>query len=492
MRASMAPTLSERILARASGLKEVCAGDFVEARVNLAMAHESARLAIVGLNEIFREGRPWRHGPGLDPTNAPAGWTRNRGRVHRGRRARVWDPSRIVIILDHRAPAESEESASVHRLIRDFVREQGIRSFYDVGEGVCHQVLAEEGHVLPGTLIVGSDSHTTTHGALGAFATGIGATEMAAVWATGKIWLRVPATIKVSLRGRLGRGVTAKDAALYLVKELGAGGAEYRAIEFWGALGAMSISSRMTLCNMAVEAGAKAAMVPPDARTLAFLRAAPPGSPARYWIKTAAARRRSAGEWMESCGGSGRMFRACLGMREYREEAGEDGAVYERELELNLSSLEPQVACPHSVDNVKDIRDVEGIEIDQAFLGSCTNGSLEDLQAAARILRKRRVQKGVRLIVAPASRRVYIVGLRRGLIATLVGAGALVLSPGCGPCLGAHMGLLAPGEVCISTTSRNFRGRMGSHQAEIYLASPVTVAASAASGRITDPRRMLG
>ena len=477
----MAPTLSGLILARASGRREVRPGEIVEARVELALSHESARLAIRSFLEIFDArkdgGEGGASGPERDGRVEGCGGHKGgvRGAGSEGAQsgaapARVWDPRRIVIVLDHRTPAESVESASVHREIREFVREQGIRGFYDVGEGICHQVLVERGHVLPGMLVVGTDSHTTTHGALGAFATGIGATEMAGVWATGRIWLRVPDAVRVRLEGRFGRGVSAKDAALLLVKTLGAGGAEYRAIEFGGSAGReMSIPSRMTLCNMAMEAGAKAAMFPPDARTWEFLRAEAgvgrgSGPGARSWRRE---------------------------LRRIGGRDGADGADYEEDMELDVSRLGPQVACPNSVDNVREVREVEGTEVAQAFLGSCTNGRLEDLEAAARILRGRRVARGVRFIVAPASRRVYLRALERGVMGALVGAGACVVSPGCGPCLGAHMGLLAPGEVCISTSNRNFRGRMGSPEALIYLASPETVAASAVRGRVTDPRALV-
>ncbi|MGQ9582310.1 MAG: 3-isopropylmalate dehydratase large subunit [Thermoplasmatota archaeon] len=449
----MALTLSEKLLARAAGTREAHAGEFVQARVDLAMSHENTRLVIRSFLEMLGVEGP-----------QPAG---RRPGARGGGRAEVWDPRRIVIVFDHRAPAECEETAAAHEMVRRFAAEQGITALYDVGSGVCHQVLAETGLAAPGSLVVGTDSHTTTLGALGAFATGVGATEMAAVWATGGLWLRVPGAIRVNIDGAPGRGVYAKDLALCIVGRLGAGGAEYKSLELCGeGVKAMSVSSRMTLCNMAMEAGAKAALVEPDRRTRAFLKAA-------GGLPQAASRGRD----------------AVRGPDALRADAG---ASYEAELDIDASRVGPLVSCPHSVDNIKDVGDVEGTEVDQALIGSCTNGRLEDLAVAAGILRGRRVHRRVRLIVVPASRRVLLGALRRGYVRTLVEAGALVESPGCGPCLGAHMGVLAPGEVCISTTNRNFRGRMGSPEASIFLASPATVAVSAVRGRITDPRGLVG
>ncbi len=416
----MAQTVSEKILARASGLASVTPGDFVEARVDLAMAHESARLAIRSFHDMGAK--------------------------------RVWAPGKVVIVLDHRAPAECEETAGVHKMIRRFVREKRIRNFYDVGEGVCHQLLPERGHVRPGEVIIGADSHTPTAGAFGAFATGVGATELAAVWATGRIWLRVPETIEVRVERRFRKHVGARDLALSLIGRMGAYGAEYRAIEYRGAaVERMSIGSRMTVCNLSTELGAKAAIVEPDERTLSYLAG-------------------------RGAGSKGPAIRA------------DEGARYETGLTVNASGLEPMVACPHAVDNVRTAGELRGRTVHQAVLGSCTNGRLEDLEAAAAILKGRKVHTGVRLIVVPASREVLLDGIRTGAVRALVEAGAVLENPGCGPCLGAHQGILAPGETCISTTSRNFRGRMGSPASKIYLASPATVAASALRGEITDPR----
>ncbi|MEM2559721.1 MAG: homoaconitase large subunit [Candidatus Bathyarchaeia archaeon] len=417
-------TISEKILAHASGLDYVKPGDIVDAKVDMAMANDiTGPLAIKMFKRI-----------GLE---------------------RVWDNQRIVLVLDHQVPADSIKSAELHKIMREFAREQNIELLYDVGDGgVCHQIMVERGHVKPGDLIVGADSHTCTYGALGAFATGIGSTEMAAVFATGKIWLRVPQTIKINVIGRFQEFVTPKDLILHIIGKVGADGAIYRAIEFTGpSIREMSVSGRLTLCNMAVEMGAKNGIVEPDEKTIKYVK--------------------------NKTSGPFKIFRS------------DPDAKYERVMEFNIDSLEPMVACPHSVDNVKPIKDVEGTEINQAFLGSCTNGRLEDLESAARILKGRRVKRGVRMIVTPASTQVYFEALNRGLIEIFIKAGACVSNPTCGACFGGNMGLLAPGEVCISSSNRNFVGRMGSPEAMIYLASPATVAASAVEGKITDPRRFL-
>ena len=419
----MGMTISEKILARASGKERVEAGEIVEANVDLAMSHDNAAL----VSKIFKE-------IGVD---------------------KVWDPDKIVIILDHRAPANIIKAAEAHKSIREFIKERGIKNFYDVGEGICHQVVPEKGYVKPGMLIVGTDSHTTTYGAFGAFSTGIGATEMACVWATGKLWLKVPETIKMVINGKLQEMVTAKDVILHIIGEIGSDGANYKAIEFYGeTVKNFSISSRMTISNQAMEAGAKAAIVPPDEKTINYLRDRVRG--------------------------------------EIDPVYSDGDANYESEMEFDVSDLEPQVACPHTVDNVKPVSEVEGIEIDQAVLGSCTNGRLEDLEIAAKILKGKRIAPGVRMIVIPASREIYLEALKRGYIEIFLRAGATIINPGCGPCLGAHQGVLASGERAISSTNRNFRGRMGSPDSEVYLASPATVAASAIEGKIVDPRRVVG
>lgn len=415
--------LIEKILAKASGLKEVHPGEIVNAKVDRAMVHDlTAPLTIDAFNEIGAE--------------------------------KVWDPNRIIVIFDHLVPPSSIEAAELHKRVRSFVKAQGIRNFFDVGRGgICHQVMVEEGFVKPGEVIVGADSHTCTYGALGAFATGVGSTDMAAVFATGELWFKVPKCIRVYAEGSFPKLVGAKDMILHLIGLIGAGGANYMAIEFNGpAVERMGIDGRLTLCNMVVEAGAKAGVVPPDRKTAAYLK--------------------------PRVNGAIEALRSDVDSR------------YERTIEVDVGGLQPMVACPNSVDNVKPASEVSGVKIDQAFIGSCTNGRIEDLRAAARILKGKKVDKDVRLIVIPASQKVYRQALREGILKVFVESGAVVANPNCGPCLGGHMGLLAPGETCISSSNRNFVGRMGSPSAKIYLASPVTVAASALAGEIVDPREV--
>ncbi|MBM4332064.1 MAG: 3-isopropylmalate dehydratase large subunit [Deltaproteobacteria bacterium] len=366
---------------------------------------------------------------------------------------RVWDPQRIVLILDHETPPQVPDQANSHRLVRQFAAEQGIHKFFDVGEGICHQLMVEQGLVFPGELIFGKDSHSTTYGAVGAFGTPIDATEMACLWATGETWLRVPQSIKVEVRGTFPAAVSAKDLILKVISLLSADGATYRSVEFLGpGVRQMSVADRMTVANMGIEMGAKNAFFPPDEVTGSFLK--------RFGVS-------------------------------YQAVYPDPGANYEKVLEVNLNELGPQIACPHRVDDVKEVSAVEGLSIDQVFIGSCTNGRLEDLTVAAAILENRRIDPGVRLIIGPASRDIYLAAMEAGHIQTLVKAGAMILPPGCGPCFGAHSGLLGDGERCLSTTNRNFKGRMGSPRAEIYLASPATAAASAWRGKIFDPRRII-
>ncbi|MEM2593804.1 MAG: 3-isopropylmalate dehydratase large subunit, partial [Candidatus Bathyarchaeia archaeon] len=325
---------------------------------------------------------------------------------------------------------------------------------YDAGSGICHQLMVESGLIYPGSLIVGADSHTCTYGALGAFATGIGSTEMAAVLMSGKLWFKVPETIRIDVNGSLPPMVLPKDIILKIIGTIGADGATYKAVEYHGeTISAMSIDGRLTLCNMAVEMGAKTGIIEPDEKTLKFLLS--------------------------------------LGVKEHIALKSDEDAEYAEKISFNVSDLEPMIACPHSVDNVRSVKEVEGKEVDQVFLGSCTNGRIEDLRIAAEILKGRRVKEGVRMIVIAASRNIYLQALREGLIDVFMEAGCIICNPGCGPCAGAHQGILAPGEVCLSTSNRNFKGRMGSAEAEIYLASPATAAATALEGRITDPRTFL-
>jgi 3-isopropylmalate/(R)-2-methylmalate dehydratase large subunit len=411
----------EKILANASGKQQVSPGEIIEANIDAAMIHDlTGPLAIKSFREIGAK--------------------------------KVWDNNKVIIILDHLVPASSIISANLHRIVRSFAEEQNIQNFYDVGRGgVCHQVMPEKGHVRPGEVIVGADSHTCTYGAFGAFATGIGSTEMAAVFATGKLWFRVPEVIKVNVTGKLQSMVTPKDVTLNIVGKIGADGAIYKGLEFGGStIREMSIDGRMVLSNMAVEMGAKAGIVEPDKKTLNYVKARTD--------------------------------------KPFKPVKSDSDATYEQVVEVDVSALEPQVAVPHSVDNVKPVSEVENVEVDQAFIGSCTNGRLEDLRSAAQILKGKKIARGVRLIVIPASQEIYLNALNEGLIKTFMDAGATIGNPNCGPCLGGHMGILAEGETCISSSNRNFVGRMGSTKSYVYLASPVTVAASAITGKITDPR----
>ncbi len=362
-------------------------------------------------------------------------------------------PEMPVIILDHVVPAANEKTATNHQTSRKFVEQYKIPNFYDVGHGVCHQVLMEEGLALPATVIVGSDSHTCSYGALGAFSTGIDRTEAAALILRGETWLRVPDTIKITLTGELKAPVSAKDLVLSIIGDISAAGASYQAVEFHGNVGSLSIEERFTISNMGIEMGAKIAVFPVDDKTRAYL--------------------------------------SSIGVKEgaYEPLWADDDADYIRELTYDMSKIEPVVAAPHKVDNMKTVTELEGMEIQQCLLGTCTNGRISDFEAAAQILEGKQVAKNVRLLVLPASKTIYEQLMASGVLATLSRAGGMVLPPGCGPCLGAHQGCLAPGEKCLSTANRNFKGRMGCKEAEIYLASPQTVAASAVAGKLVDPRK---
>ncbi|MEM1545674.1 MAG: 3-isopropylmalate dehydratase large subunit [Candidatus Methanomethylicia archaeon] len=417
----MGMTIAEKILARASGSREVYAGDYVTARIDVAMSHEESRRVLLH----FREA-------GVK---------------------RVWDPERIVILFDHYTPPPTVMAAEVHKSIRSFVKEQGIKYFYDIKEGICHQVMPEKGHVRPGELIVGTDSHTITYGAFGAASTGIGAIEMAVVWATGELWFKVPETVRFIISGKMPYRVMSKDIILHIAGKYGVDVAQYKSIEFTGpVIDEMSIDSRMTLTNMSVEIGAKFSFIPPDEKTVGYVKART-GKP-------------------------------------FTPVKSDPDATYDKTYYIDVSDLEPQVACPHSVDNVKPVSQVEGIKIDQAFLGSCTNGRFEDLSIAAEILKGKKIHPDVRMIIVPASREIYMRALNNGIINIFLEAGASICFPACGPCFGSHLGLLASGEKCISSANRNFKGRMGSPDSEIYLASPATVVASAIMGEITDPRKL--
>ncbi|HUA59836.1 MAG TPA: 3-isopropylmalate dehydratase large subunit [Verrucomicrobiae bacterium] len=421
----MPMTIAEKILARASGREQVSPDQIVVARVDLAMSHENADLVRKSFLEIGVE--------------------------------RVWDPEKIVIIFDHRVPAESEKTAATHKAVREFVAAQGIRNFYDVGRGgICHQVLPEQGHVRPGMVLVGTDSHTTTHGAFGAFATGIGATEMAGVWTEGTLWFKVPATLRIEVEGEFRPWISAKDLILHIIGMLGAAGADYRAVEFDGpAIRRMTVASRMVLSNLAMEMGAKVAFGPVDDVLLNYLRERVTG--------------------------------------ELEAIAPDPDAIYERVIRLDAGEdlWEPQIACPHSVDRVRPLSELGEVPVHQAVLGSCTNGRLEDLEVAARIVAGRTVHPRTRLIVIPASRQIYREAMRLGYLDTLMEAGAMINPPGCGPCVGVHQGILAAGETCVSSTNRNFLGRMGSKDSAVYLASPAVVAASAIAGKIENPGNLV-
>lgn len=409
-------TISQKILSRASGYDGMAEpGEIVEAEIDYAMSHDGTSvLAIRSFREMGSE--------------------------------RVWDPDRVVVPYDHIVPANNETAADLQREVRNWAREQNISHFFDCGTGVCHQVFPEQGFALPGTLLVGADSHSCTYGAFGAFGTGVGATDMAEIYSAGRLWFRVPETIGIKVEGRLAPFVSAKDIALQVIGDLGADGATYKAVEYIGpAIEGLSISGRMTLCNLGVEMGAKAAIVPPDEKT---------------------------DEWLRG--------RA----RQPYTQVFSDPDSYQQQYDYDVTELEPQVAAPFRVDNVRPVSELAGLKIDQAFIGTCTNGRLEDLEAAARILKGKRVR--ARTLVIPASREVLLDALKKGIIQTLVEAGAMIGPPGCGPCLGAHMGVLAEGEVCVSTSNRNFPGRMGKGGL-VYLASPATVAASALQGRLAVP-----
>ena len=416
----MAMTMAEKILAKASAKKSIEAGEIVMANINVAMTHDlTGPLSVESFKKIGVK--------------------------------KVWDPEKIVVIFDHQVPADSIEAAQNHIIMREFVKKQGINNFYDVNEGVCHQVLPEKGHILPGEVVVGTDSHTCTHGALGAFATGIGSTDMAMVFATGKLWFKVPETIKFQIEGSLNDYVSAKDVILNIIGKIGADGATYKACEFSGeTTKEMSISERMVLCNMAIEMGGKTGLVEPDDKTIKYL---------------------------EGCSN-----------KKYEIMKTDDDAKSLQTMQIDVSNLEPQIACPHHVDNVKSISEVEGINVDQVFLGSCTNGRLEDLRTAAQIIKGQHIAKNVRMLVIPASREIYTKAMDEGLLKIFVDSGALICNPCCGPCLGGHVGLLGAGEVSLSTSNRNFKGRQGSPDAEVYLSSAAVAAASAIKGSLMDPR----
>jgi homoaconitate hydratase family protein len=357
-----------------------------------------------------------------------------------------------VIVLDHVIPAASEKTATNHKLIREFVKTHSVKNFFDVGFGVCHQIMVEKGIALPGKLILGSDSHTCSYGSIGAFSSGIDRTEAASLLLTGETWLKVPNTIKITLSGKLQNSVSSKDVILHIIGDISASGANYCSVEYYGDVEQLSVDDRFTICNMGVEMGAKNSVFFVDDVTEKYLKV--------------------------------------IGASNYDAIFSDKDASFNKELEYDLSDIIPVVACPHTVDNVKPVSELNDLEIQQCLIGTCTNGRVSDLETAANILKGKKISPDVRLLILPASKAIYKEALKQGILETLVESGGIILPPGCGPCLGAHQGVLAPGEKCISTANRNFKGRMGCKEAEIYLASPATVAASALYGKITDPREV--
>jgi len=413
-------TITEKILARHAGKKTVTPGELIEARVDIALGNDiTAPIAI----ERFREAGA----------------------------KKVFNRNRVVLVPDHFTPNKDIKSANQCRILRDFAREHRITHYYDGGEvGVEHALLPEKGVVVPGDVVIGADSHTCTYGALGAFSTGVGSTDLAAVMITGRLWFKVPESMKLVFRGRLKRWVSGKDLILRVIGDIGVDGALYRAMEFTGRpIEGLSMESRMALCNMAIEAGAKSGIIAPDIKTRAYME--------------------------------GRAERAC------RFYESDPGAVYSEVREYDCSMIEPQVACPHLPEKTRNVSEIGRINIDQVVIGSCTNGRLEDMAVAARLLKGRRADPRVRLIIIPATPHIYSESMRLGYFDVFLKAGAIISPPTCGPCLGGHMGILGAGERALATTNRNFVGRMGDPKSEVYLSNPAVAAASAVTGRISHP-----
>ena len=417
-------TLAEKILASHSGKAHVKPGDILDVKVDTAMGHEATAQAA--------------------PQFRKMGATK------------VWDPERVMVVLDHWVPASTDGAVQMHADIRTFVKEVGIKHFYDIGrQGICHQMLAEEGWEAPGDVIIGSDSHTNMGGGLGAFAAGVGPTEIASVWATGELWMRVPTNFKVEVSGKLGEHVYAKDVILRTAKLLTCEGGRYKALEFMGdTIRRMSVPDRLTICNMTTELGAKTGIIAGDDIARQYLTG-------RY-------RRTLAKEFPTS----------------------DPDALFQESVEFDVTGMEPQLACPNSPDNVKDISQVLGVKLDQAFVGSCTNARIEDLRITASFLKGEKVAQGCRVIISPASTSIYNQALKEGLVQIFVDAGALFTESSCSACFGGHIGKIGKTEVAISSSNRNFPGRMGHRESQVYLASPAVVAASALYGEITDPRKL--
>jgi len=422
-------TISEKILASHSGRKEVKAGEFIQAKVDLALANDiTAPLAIKEFSQV-RDGHLWRD------------------------EKKVFNPKRIVFVLDHFTPNKDVLSAENCKFIRQFAKEQGINLYNGGNCGIEHALLPEEGLISPGTLVIGADSHTCTYGALGAFASGVGSTDLAAVMLTGEIWLRVPETIKIVYFGKLRSWVSGKDLILYTIGQLGVEGANYCALEFSGeVISSLGQNERFTICNMAVEAGAKNGIIEPDEITFRYLKK-----------KT---------------------------KQSYQIYKSDSFSHYKRVIEIDCSKIEPQVAFPYSPANVRPLSQVGKIYLDQVVIGSCTNGWLEDLRIVAKIFQGKKVHPDLRVLIIPATPKIYLSALKEGLVEIFLNAGAVVGPPTCGPCLGGHLGVLAKGEKCLSTTNRNFRGRMGDPESEVYLVSPAVAAASAILGRIAHPEKV--
>ena len=417
-------TLIEKILAAHSSKKSVSPGEFINVRVDLVLANDIT--APIAIKEFEKIGV-----------------------------SRVFDPKKVVIVPDHFTPNKDINAAEQVKMSREFCYRQGA-NYFEIGEmGIEHVLLPEVGLVLPGEVVIGADSHTCTYGALGAFATGMGSTDIAATMATGDIWMKVPPTIKLVYHGRLGKWVSGKDLILYTIGDIGVDGALYSAMEFTGeAIDDLSMDGRFTMANMAIEAGGKAGVFQVDDKTLGYIKS--------------------------------------RAKRPYTVYKPDEDAEYSRVIEYDVSAIEPQVALPHSPANTRAVGQIGGIEIDQAVIGSCTNGRLEDLRVAATVLEGKKIHPGVRCIIIPGSQQVYLDALTEGLIEIFIRAGAVVSTPTCGPCLGGHMGVLAAGERCVSTTNRNFVGRMGSPKSEVYLSNPAVAAASAVAGSIVSPEEVIG
>ncbi|WP_303235522.1 homoaconitase large subunit [Methanosphaera cuniculi] len=410
--------ITEKILAKHAGLDEVSANDTVTAKVDIAMSHDGTTPPTIKVFEKLTD--------------------------------KVWDPEKIVLVFDHNIPANTIGSANFQQVVREFAKKQKINNIYKQGEGICHQVLPEMGHVKPSSLIVGADSHTCTYGAFGAFSTGLGATDLALVYAKGETWLNVPESLKINVNGKLPEHTFSKDVILNIIKTLGSYGGTYKSLEFHGdTIDAMSPDARMTITNMVIECGAKNGIMIPNKQTREYL--------------------------------------AQRNITDYEITTPDKDAEYEKTYDFNVDDLQPQVACPHNVDNVCDVDKIQGTTINQAVLGSCTNGRYEDLAQAAEILKGQKVHEDVQLLVFPASRKIYQDAIDTGIIQTLLESNAIICNPGCGPCLGAHMGVMDDDMKAISTTNRNFLGRMGSAKSYVYLSNPQVVAASAITGEITNP-----